>query len=152
MTMFAISIDVAHTFYKLVIQDKSSPFMQRLLDKGRMRSIMHSFPIHVVMKEDLGLRGAHIVATRLAAMAEQPTPLSPTKSPSALNGSSSKAARGSYGRGQNSNHSLADSMRSAVVDYPLAYAAFVSLTAGFTATAVTIGGRFLNRTQSPSSS
>lgn len=127
--------------------------MQRLLDKGRMRSIMHSFPIYVVMKEDLGLRGAHIVATRLAAQAQQAAVSARPKPYAELNGSASAtspAAIHSLRREQFASKALSESMRNAVADYPFAYAAFVSLTAGFTATAITLGGRILNKIQ-PSS-
>lgn len=48
------------------MNDQDSEFMSRFLDKGRMSAIMHDFPVHVVMKEDLGLRGAHLIAMRNA--------------------------------------------------------------------------------------
>lgn len=36
-------------------------------DTGRLSSIMSEFPVYLVLKEDLGLRGAHILASRSAA-------------------------------------------------------------------------------------
>lgn len=50
-----------------LISSQGSEFMARFLKKGRMSSIMTAFPVHVVMKEDLGLRGAHMVASRNGA-------------------------------------------------------------------------------------
>lgn len=48
------------------INAQDSEFMKRFKEKGRMSSIMKDFPVHIVMMEDLGLRGAHIMACRQA--------------------------------------------------------------------------------------
>lgn len=50
-----------------LINKRDSQFLTRFLDKGRMSSLMRDFPVHVVMKEDLGVRGAHFIAMRNAA-------------------------------------------------------------------------------------
>lgn len=50
-----------------LINKQDSQFVTRFLDKGRMSSIMRDFPVYVVMKEDLGIRGAHFIAVRNAA-------------------------------------------------------------------------------------
>lgn len=50
-----------------IVNKQDSQFMKRFLDKGRMTSIMRDFPVHVVMNEDLGLRGAHFIAMRNVA-------------------------------------------------------------------------------------
>lgn len=109
------------------IRGAGSKFMERLVGKGRMTSIMSSIPVYVVMQEDLGLRGAHVVAARIV--------------------SEGKAAQRSVGKGSGevgaltSAHrtlSIRSAMQSAVTDYPLACAAFMSITAGMTATAVAV--------------
>lgn len=47
------------------ITNQDSLFLPRFLDKGRLSSIMSDFPVHVVVKEELGVRGAHVVASKL---------------------------------------------------------------------------------------
>eukprot|EP01041_Mallomonas_annulata_P009850 gene9850-20488_t len=39
-------------------------FMKALLDKGRLRSVVESVPVYAVLPEDLGERGAHLVAVQ----------------------------------------------------------------------------------------
>jgi Glucokinase len=134
------------------IRGASSKFMARLLDKGRMTSILGSIPIHVVMKEDLGLRGAHIVAARMVSAmvgdvetrdsaAADGVPLGKDAAAEAalheaiLREASLRAAGLGYGA----------VMRLAVADYPLAYAAITSLTAAVTASMIVIGGRLVSQ-------
>ncbi|KAA8499155.1 Glucokinase [Porphyridium purpureum] len=47
------------------ISETGSGFMVALYDKGRLRSRIENIPIYVVTLEDLGLRGAHVMAFRL---------------------------------------------------------------------------------------
>lgn len=49
------------------ITSRDSEFILRFEDKGRMSSLMPEFPIYLVTKEDLGLRGAHNLASQNAA-------------------------------------------------------------------------------------
>lgn len=42
-------------------------FVDAFLAKGRMRPLLESFPVHVIIDETAGLRGATVVASRLAA-------------------------------------------------------------------------------------
>mmetsp|Transcript_5117 Transcript_5117/g.9324 ORF Transcript_5117/g.9324 Transcript_5117/m.9324 type:complete len:464 (+) Transcript_5117:109-1500(+) len=46
------------------ITDTDSLFRKALLDKGRLKGLIEDLPIFVFVKEDLGLRGAHILAFR----------------------------------------------------------------------------------------
>lgn len=50
-----------------LINREDSQFLSRMRNKGRMSSLVSQFPVHVVMIDDLGLRGAHIIASRAAA-------------------------------------------------------------------------------------
>jgi len=43
---------------KIIAKLKGSLFMEALLDKGRMRSLVEAIPVHVVMNEKAGLLGA----------------------------------------------------------------------------------------------
>lgn len=52
---------------KDLVTSLNSDFMQRFRRKGRMSAITQSFPLYLVTAEDLGVKGAHIVATRLLA-------------------------------------------------------------------------------------
>lgn len=122
------------------IRGPHSTFMARLLDKGRVTSILSSIPIYVVMKEDLGLRGAHIVAVRMVASLDHDAagvaddvddPNMRIKDPATSVAASSRAVDRSY----------AQLIRGAIVDYPLAYAAITSLTAAATASMIFVGGR-----------
>mmetsp|Transcript_15838 Transcript_15838/g.31791 ORF Transcript_15838/g.31791 Transcript_15838/m.31791 type:complete len:453 (-) Transcript_15838:282-1640(-) len=48
------------------IRGEGSEFLQSLLRKGRVSGALQDIPIKVVMKEDIGIRGAHLAALRLA--------------------------------------------------------------------------------------
>jgi glucokinase len=121
------------------INSPNSSFMRRFLDKGRMRSIMSHFPVHVVMKEDLGLRGAHIVAARLAGQAVKSGAAVPVAT---LDASSMRAdSRTDMLFPRRGNE---DRLVNAIHDYPITYAVATSLTAVFTATAIVLGGQLLS--------
>lgn len=110
------------------VTNQDSEFMPRFLDKGRMSSIMSDFPVHVVMREDLGLRGAHIVASRLCVDL-----LSfPGANKSRLNGNVNEQGIGRR-EPRESAFSLSQAVRVAVQDYPLAYAFVTAMTAAVTA-------------------
>lgn len=49
------------------INGPDGDFMRRFRDKGRLSSVMCDFPVYVVLQEDLGIRGAHIRASIMAA-------------------------------------------------------------------------------------
>lgn len=49
---------------KEYVINKDSLFMKRFADKGRMSDMMKQFPIYLVTVEDLGVRGAHMFATK----------------------------------------------------------------------------------------
>jgi len=51
---------------KLLSQLKEGPFLESFLAKGRMRPLLESFPVHVILDEGAGLAGAALVAARLA--------------------------------------------------------------------------------------
>eukprot|EP01035_Chromulina_nebulosa_P020304 gene20304-26355_t len=48
-----------------LLTDRDGPFLSAFLDKGRVSGMLYSIPIYAVMTEDLGVRGAHLVAFRL---------------------------------------------------------------------------------------
>mmetsp|Transcript_15766 Transcript_15766/g.25689 ORF Transcript_15766/g.25689 Transcript_15766/m.25689 type:complete len:407 (-) Transcript_15766:173-1393(-) len=48
-----------------LIEGEGSPFLVAYRDKGRLAGVLDGIPLHAVMCEDLGLRGAHFVAFRL---------------------------------------------------------------------------------------
>lgn len=130
------------------ISNPNSDFMRRFRDKGRMRSIMATFPVFVVMKEDLGIRGAHIVAARNAgkAMAHlERMRLEAVTSPlldRPLNGKVGTSPR--LNRLTSSAFAeKSDTFRNAVTDYPMTYAVAMSVTAGITAAALSLGGRLI---------
>lgn len=135
------------------IRGAGSKFMARLLDKGRMTSILGSIPIYVVMKEDLGLRGAHIVAARMVSslMHDEATTAEAVASAAealALAGSGKVGElHGEIKLLRENNASYGTLMRSAVADYPVAYAAITSLTAALTATMIVVGGRVVSQLQ-----
>lgn len=104
---------------------QGSLFMKRFREKGRISSIMPEFPVHVVMKEDLGLRGAHIVASRLVT--------------NVLNeGKEKDVVANSVDNGVGHKMVLLkqDTLRNAVADYPMSYALVTTCTAVATATAM----------------
>jgi glucokinase len=47
------------------IADPNGPFLTGYKDKGRVSKLLTEIPVRIVRSEDLGLRGAHVVATRL---------------------------------------------------------------------------------------
>ena len=103
------------------ITNQESEFLPRFLGKGRMSSIMSDFPVHVVMKEDLGLRGAHTVASRQAAR---------------LVGTTSEAAKGGEPMEKKSSEaglSFGAAVREAVTAYPATYAVVASATSALAA-------------------
>lgn len=51
---------------KLLPKLQEGPFMESFLAKGRMRPLLESFPVHVILDEGAGLAGAARVAARLA--------------------------------------------------------------------------------------
>ena len=50
-----------------IITGLNSEFLHHFLDNGRMSSIMKDFPLHVALRENLDLWGAHILASTMAA-------------------------------------------------------------------------------------
>lgn len=48
------------------ITEAGGPFMAAFLDKGRLSPLLRRVPLYVVMAEDIGVRGAHLVAFKLA--------------------------------------------------------------------------------------
>lgn len=133
-----------------------SEFMKRFLDKGRMRSIMSDIPVHVVMKEDLGLRGAHIVAARLAATDLLSSNLVRTLSGNIISPDDDEIADAQAQVDQSALGKLRatakpDTLSNAIHDYPVTYAVASSITAALTASAIVIGGQFINgRGRNPS--
>ncbi|KAF6004084.1 hypothetical protein F1559_001305 [Cyanidiococcus yangmingshanensis] len=55
------------------LQEGKSDFLKRFREKGRVSTILRRIPIKVILAEDLGLRGAHVVAARMAADVRQPS-------------------------------------------------------------------------------
>lgn len=112
------------------IRGQDSEFMRRFMDKGRMSSIMSGFPVYVVMKEDLGLRGAHTVASRCAsdillAMEKGKEEVDDKKRV--------KLSADALPTSRESKLSIAESVREAVTAYPLTYAVVTTLTSAVTA-------------------
>lgn len=113
------------------IRGSGSKFMERFAGKGRMTSIMSSIPVYVVMQEDLGLRGAHVVAARLASVGMA------GGNRKEISGETISGKVGAFSSAQGSL-SIQRAMRSVVTDYPLVCAALMSMTAGVTAAAVAV--------------
>lgn len=111
------------------ITNKDSQFMARFLDKGRMATIMPDFPVYVVMKEDLGLRGAHTIASKEAAKLLERQ----GKGELVLEASPTEEV------------SVGEALRQAVRAYPGTYAAVTSATAVFTAAACVCALQVLKR-------
>lgn len=122
-----------------LMQGADALFMERFREKGRMSSIMGDIPVHVVMKEDLGLRGAHIVASRLVWKMQ--------KADSGMEkGAGGKGRRGKavdYWRDGGFRRRSEYSLSAAIADYPLPYAAIVGATATATASMIVLGAVFL---------
>jgi glucokinase len=55
------------------LQEGKSDFLKRFREKGRVSTILRRIPVKVVLAEDLGLRGAHVVAARMASDTFPPT-------------------------------------------------------------------------------
>ncbi|CAN8076589.1 unnamed protein product [Agarophyton chilense] len=115
------------------ITSHDSDFMLRFGDKGRMSSLMPEFPVHVVMKEDLGLRGAHNLASQNAAK------LVPSQKTEAVSEKDAMAEDVPQKLPRESGLSMSQAIREAVTSYPLTYAVVASTTAALTA-AVCVGG------------
>lgn len=118
------------------LRGKASQFMRRYMDKGRMSSIMSAFPVYVVMKEDLGLRGAHTFAARCASDilmsgANEEKEGAVTEH--------TKLPADNLPPSRESKLSATEAIREAVVTYPLTYAAVTSLTSAFTAGVIMVG-------------
>lgn len=114
------------------ITGPDSLFMERFRQKGRLSSIMPDFPVYVVMKEDLGLRGAHIVASRLAKDVVQPEERVEKDEPAYANGVANGIPPSAI------TPVKSDMLRNAIADYPMSYAFVTSVTAVATATAMAI--------------
>lgn len=112
------------------IRGQGSEFMHRFLDKGRMSSIMSDFPVYVVMQEDLGLRGAHNIASRRAAE------ILTTIKPKPLGVEEVKIPVSTLPVARESQLTLSAALREAVTTYPITYAVVTSLTSAVTAAAV----------------
>ncbi len=52
---------------KLLPQLEGRWFLESFLAKGRMRPLLETFPVHLILDDGAGLRGAAVVAARLAA-------------------------------------------------------------------------------------
>mmetsp|Transcript_26387 Transcript_26387/g.26638 ORF Transcript_26387/g.26638 Transcript_26387/m.26638 type:complete len:408 (+) Transcript_26387:97-1320(+) len=78
-----------------LLKGRDGPFMRALRDKGRVSGFLADIPIYAVLKEDLGVRGAHWVAVqdmiKLAETFESHKPLTNLTLRSTEN-----AVRGSY--------------------------------------------------------
>ncbi len=110
-----------------LMKDNNSLFMHRFLRKGRMSSIMTGFPVHVVMKEDLGLRGAHIVASRLVNEVLNVDSVQ-------MNGDAGDDASSRSAVIPNGLVPVKpDTLRNAVADYPMTYAWVTGITSIATA-------------------
>ncbi|CAM9990991.1 unnamed protein product [Scytosiphon promiscuus] len=48
------------------LEGMDSPFMKAFYDKGRVASLLKNVPVYAVLVEDIGLRGAHFVASRVS--------------------------------------------------------------------------------------
>eukprot|EP00177_Eucheuma_denticulatum_P008650 GFKZ01015740.1.p1 GENE.GFKZ01015740.1~~GFKZ01015740.1.p1 ORF type:complete len:436 (-),score=55.18 GFKZ01015740.1:396-1703(-) len=112
------------------INGPESEFMHRFWDKGRMSSIMADFPVYVVMKEDLGLRGAHSVASERAAG------LVDVRSKARVSGLEEASPKLPS---KESSMQVTEALREAVTTYPMTYALVTSLTSAITA-GVVVGG------------
>lgn len=117
------------------INGPDSEFMRRFLDKGRMTSIMSDFPVYVVMQEDLGLRGAHNVASQRAAE------LVSTSTKDIPIDETSKLEPTLVSR--ETSLSVLDGLREAVSTYPLTYAVVCTLTSALAAGAVVGSMQFM---------
>lgn len=123
------------------IRGQESEFMHRFMDKGRMSSIMSDFPVYVVMKEDLGLRGAHNIASRRAAdLLDEEKGGEDAKAAAEDDNDLPKKPASQIGpNSRESQLTVTEAVREAVVAYPLTYAVVTSLTSAVTA-GVVVGG------------
>lgn len=114
------------------ITNQESQFLPRFLDKGRMSSIMSDFPIHVVVKEELGLRGAHVVASKMCKeQLSSAKPVEEVEEKSTITQTANQQDSLSLPDAQTST-SLTATLRRAVQEYPLTYAFMTTLTAAAT--------------------
>lgn len=116
-----------------LMTEANSLFMQRFRQKGRLSSVMPDFPVHVVMKEDLGLRGAHITASRLMVkvLATESNEIG------AQEGTELIVRGGTVPSAY--CPTKPDTLRHAVSDYPLTYAWLTAVTAMATASVMATG-------------
>lgn len=121
-----------------LMQAGDALFMERFREKGRMSSIMQDIPVHVVMKEDLGLRGAHIVASRLVWKMRRVGEMGRQ-----LVGKEAPALTTHFGREAGLRRCAEYSLSAAIADYPLPYAAIVAATATATASMIVLGAVLL---------
>lgn len=54
---------------KIIAKLQDGAFLEAFNNKGRLRAITHAIPVHVIMNPEVGLLGAALAATRLAAAA-----------------------------------------------------------------------------------
>ena len=54
-----------------LLKGEGSPFMKAFHDKGRLSPLLQRVPVYAVLAEDIGQRGAHLVAFRLLAQLQQ---------------------------------------------------------------------------------
>lgn len=111
-----------------LISSPTSDFMRRFSDKGRMSSIMTNFPLYIVLKEDLGLRGAHAVASCLCKKMIGTTSIVNSKNVTVVQ-------RQTFG----------ENVFEAIQRYPLTYAALMSTTAALTAGTIVVMQLYLLR-------
>ena len=62
-----------------LIEGAGSPFMAAFHDKGRLTPLLKRVPVYAVLAEDIGQRGAHLVAFRLLREAQQAAAVAPQK-------------------------------------------------------------------------
>lgn len=113
------------------ITNQDATFLHRFLDKGRMSSIMNDFPVHIVLKEELGLRGAHLFASQLCK--------------ELLHKQGIRHVDTQTGQTLSKQLSFATSIRQAIQQYPISYAVIISMTAAATAGACFASQYFLMR-------
>jgi glucokinase len=81
-----------------LLRGADSPFMQAFHDKGRLSPLLKRVPLYAVLAEDIGQRGAHLVAFRLLIKDQEEQHAAPLD-PSAIEFETVKHAwKGSYPR------------------------------------------------------
>lgn len=79
------------------MRGSDSIFMRAFKEKGRVSSVLNDVPIRLVRSEDLGLRGAHVVATRLLHSVCAPPPTAPAAAAVSAQQQRSKRASMAHG-------------------------------------------------------